>query len=186
MWCWWGGGLYFPSPSWMCYNCVSLGRYIDKSMVPGWVFNIQTLKGPMWGGWREAPQLTKGEQKRDPENCPHGKLCVWLSAASRKADCLIHLQFLVTKCFNKCDLCLWLKKNSCLKEERATKHCLRCQKQSRPGKLVLKNARVLGGRSNHSPDIWNMRQSSCKCLTQGIIIETPTRMGSLTLWEEAL
>lgn len=70
---------------------------------------------------------------------------------------------------------------SCLKKERATKHCLRYQKQSRPGKLVLKNARVLRGRSNHSPDIWNMRQSSCECLTQGFILETPNGMGSLTL-----
>lgn len=45
--------------------------------------------------------------------------------------------------------------------------------QSEPGKLVLINVRVLGGKSNYSPDIWNVRQNSYKHLAQGIILEAP-------------
>lgn len=106
MWCWWGGSL-LSLPSHECAIIVPRKVY---RQVYGPRASFQH-PDPQRGGWSKSPQLTKGEQKRDPEHCPRGKLCVWLSAASRKAGCLIHLQSLVMKCFDKCDMCLWwLKK----------------------------------------------------------------------------
>lgn len=58
--------------------------------------------------------------------------------------------------------------------------------QSELGKLVLINVKVLGGRSNYSPDIWNMRQSSYRHLDPGIILEAPKWSGQLGFMREAL